>query len=197
MAMSGRPREFDNAAVIDAAMDVFWEHGYEATSAEKLCARTGLGRGSLYNAFGSKKKLFEESLRLYHARALDIKKGVLEGPGTVKERLTTFLTSCLSIAQDSQENRICLAIFGALEQGRKDPVIDEMNRAHLARLEAAILRVFEQGQHSGEVVADRSAASMVKGFLASYHGLCLLGQAMPDREFFMAAVDETLARILV
>ena len=195
--MSGRPREFDQAAVIDAAMDVFWEHGYEATSAEKLCARTGLGRGSLYNAFGSKRQLFEESLRLYHARALEIKTAVLTGPGSVRERLTVFLTSCLSIPKDSQENRICLAIFGALEQGVKDPVIDTMNRQHLARLEAVLLRVFEEGQHNGEVTSDRAASVMVKGFIASYHGLCLLGQAMPDKDFFMVAVDETLARILV
>jgi len=134
---------------------------------------------------------------MYHARALEIKKKGLEGPGTVKARLTSFLTNCLSIPRDSQENRICLAIFGAMEQGAKDPVIDAMNRAHLARLETALLRVFEEGQRNGELSTERPAAAMVKGYLASYHGLCLLGQAMPDREFFMAAVDETLARILV
>ncbi len=195
--MSGRPREFDDEAVIDAAMDVFWEYGYEATSAEKLCARTGLGRGSLYNAFGSKKKLYEVSLGLYHTRALTQKIGVLEGPGSVRERLNTFLSSCLNVPKDSHEGRVCMAIFSALEQGAKEPVIDNMNRQHLASLEAALLRLFEDGQRRGEIVAERDAANMVKGFIASYYGLCLLGQAMPDPEFFKAAVDETLARIVV
>lgn len=44
--MSGRPKEFDDVAVIEAAMDVFWSNGYNGSSAQALCDRTGLGRGS-------------------------------------------------------------------------------------------------------------------------------------------------------
>ena len=40
--MSGRPKEYDDTAVIDAAMDVFWTNGYEASSTQELCERTGL-----------------------------------------------------------------------------------------------------------------------------------------------------------
>jgi len=30
--MGGRPREFDDNAVIEVAMDVFWSNGYEGTA---------------------------------------------------------------------------------------------------------------------------------------------------------------------
>jgi TetR/AcrR family transcriptional repressor of nem operon len=195
--VSGRPREFDDAAVLDAAMDVFWEHGFEATSAEMLCARTGLGRGSLYNAFGSKKKLYEECLRVYHLRAITKKIVVLTGPGTVVMRLRAFLSTCLTAPQDAHAGRICMSVFSALKEGMHEPVIDGMNRQHLGRLEAALLRTFEEGQRNGELTVSRTAADMVKGYIASYYGLCLLGQAMPDPVFFKAALDETLARIVV
>lgn len=44
MSKSGRPREFKDNAVIDAAMEVFWDNGYEACSTEALCNKAGLGR---------------------------------------------------------------------------------------------------------------------------------------------------------
>lgn len=193
--MSGRPREFDDAAVLDAAMDVFWEHGYEATSAEMLCTKTGLGRGSLYNAFGNKKQLYEASLRVYQTRALTKKLAGLQGSGTVLARLRGFLSTCLTAPTDAHEGRICMATFSALGVGMKEPVINTMNRAHLARLEAALLTVFEEGQRNGELTTTREADKMVKGFLAGYYGLCLLGQAMPDPAFFHAALDEVLERL--
>ena len=54
------------SAIADAAMQVFWRRGYAATSVQDLVDGTGLGRGSLYNAFGSKQGLYEAALRRYH-----------------------------------------------------------------------------------------------------------------------------------
>ncbi|MEX0633668.1 TetR/AcrR family transcriptional regulator [Serratia ureilytica] len=51
-------------------MDVFWTNGYEASSTQELCERTGLGRGSLYHAFGSKQNLYEQALRRYQELGL-------------------------------------------------------------------------------------------------------------------------------
>ena len=47
-----RPRTFDEQEVVAAARDEFWERGYAATSVDDLTAATGLGKGSLYGAFG-------------------------------------------------------------------------------------------------------------------------------------------------
>ncbi|KJE23819.1 transcriptional regulator, TetR family [Frankia torreyi] len=47
-----RPRTFDEDQVVCAARDQFWATGYTATSLDDLTAATGLGRGSLYGAFG-------------------------------------------------------------------------------------------------------------------------------------------------
>jgi TetR/AcrR family transcriptional repressor of nem operon len=53
-----RPREFVEELAIDAAAGVFCRHGYTATSIEQLVEATGVHRGSLYAAFGSKRGLF-------------------------------------------------------------------------------------------------------------------------------------------
>ena len=50
-----RPREFDEAAVLDAAIDKFWLRGYEATSVRELADEMKIAGASLYNAFGDKR----------------------------------------------------------------------------------------------------------------------------------------------
>ena len=59
----GRPRGFDERDVVDSAAGLFVRLGYEATSVDDLVAATGLHRGSLYKAFGSKRGLFVTALR--------------------------------------------------------------------------------------------------------------------------------------
>lgn len=62
--MAGR-KQFDVDAAVEAAMRVFWTHGYPDTSVDQLAAATGLGKGSLYGTFGSKDALFRRALDLY------------------------------------------------------------------------------------------------------------------------------------
>ena len=60
-----RPREFDEGAVLEAAMQRFWQTGYSATSTRDLGAVMGLAPASLYNAFGDKRTLFARCLDHY------------------------------------------------------------------------------------------------------------------------------------
>ena len=60
-----RPREFDEATVLDAAMDCFWRDGYEATSVRDLATCMGITSASLYNAFGDKRSLYRRALDYY------------------------------------------------------------------------------------------------------------------------------------
>src|SRR4051812_42357533 len=61
----GRPRSFDRDAALQRAMEVFWRHGYEATSLADLTAAMGINPPSLYAAFGDKKRLFLEAIERY------------------------------------------------------------------------------------------------------------------------------------
>ena len=61
------PATFDEDEVVAAARDEFWERGYAATSVDDLTAATGLGKGSLYGAFGDKHSLYLRALDDYIA----------------------------------------------------------------------------------------------------------------------------------
>jgi AcrR family transcriptional regulator len=62
---TGRPLSFDRDLALHQAMLAFWRHGYETTSIADLTAAMGITAPSLYTAFGDKKQLFLEAIRLY------------------------------------------------------------------------------------------------------------------------------------
>jgi len=193
--MSGRPREFDDTTVIEAAMDVFCSNGYEGSSAQELCERTGLGRGSLYHAFGSKHKLYELALRRYQELGIEAQAQILNGPGSVKERLRALMQWGVDGDLGPSRGRGCMALFAALDRAGTDPVVADISRVYVSRLEQVLCHVFAVGQRNGEVSSERSALEMARTFLSSYYGLRVLGQSMPDRTFLEDVMDGTLARL--
>lgn len=58
----GRPRAFSESDVVVSASAVFARRGFAATSVDDLVRATGVGRASLYGAFGSKDGLFQRCL---------------------------------------------------------------------------------------------------------------------------------------
>ncbi|KQL43509.1 TetR family transcriptional regulator [Brevibacillus choshinensis] len=193
--MSARPREFKDTTVIDAAMEVFWEHGFEGSSTEKLCERTGLGRGSLYNAFGSKHALYEKALERYQELGIEIQVEVLEQPGPVKDRLRALMEWGIDQDFHGEERRGCLAINAAIERGAKDSAVARLVGGHVGRLEQALCHVIAIGQRSGEITSKRPALELARSFLSSFYGLRVLGKVVEDRSVLEDVVEGTLAAL--
>ena len=82
----GRPRQFEEAAAVNAAVAVFQQRGYASTSVDHLVEATGVHRGSLYGVFGSKHELF--------VRALD----AVDATNRSVERLDVILVGLLELA---------------------------------------------------------------------------------------------------
>lgn len=192
--MSGRPREFDDKAVIEAAMEVFWSNGYEATSTQELVECTGLGRGSLYNAFGSKQGLYHEALKRYQEYGIQAQSRILGGPGTVKERLRALMRQSIENDMDPARRRGCMVLFSALERASKDPVVAQINQTHVHWLERMLCQLFAEGQRHGEISAERSALSLARAFMSSYYGLHLLSRSMPQQDFLEDTMESILAQ---
>lgn len=104
-----RPRSFDEAQVLRTARERFSSTGYAATSIDEVAAATGLGKGSLYGAFGDKHHLF---LRVFEGYCADISEQVeqaLAGPDAEAfERLSAHLRAVAANTAADVEHRGCL-----------------------------------------------------------------------------------------
>ncbi|HEX4504407.1 MAG TPA: TetR/AcrR family transcriptional regulator [Alphaproteobacteria bacterium] len=111
-----RPRVFEEAKVLDRAMDVFWRHGYEGASMAELTKAMGLNSPSIYVAFGSKRGLFDAVLNRYRERRAAHKEYVLAG-ATAREVAERFLFGGIEWLVDPKEPRGCLLIQAGLSTG--------------------------------------------------------------------------------
>src|SRR5258708_20829123 len=65
-----RPKEFDRGIAVERAMSVFWSKGYAATSTDDLLEAMKIGRQSMYDTFGDKRRLYVEALRGYQLESV-------------------------------------------------------------------------------------------------------------------------------
>src|SRR5271168_452035 len=102
-----RPREFDEAAVLDAAITCFWERGYRATSVRDLAAEMGIAGPSLYNAFSNKRSLFRKALERYMQTSARARITDLESSLPPKLAVLAFLADVVKHSIDDGGRRGC------------------------------------------------------------------------------------------
>lgn len=112
-ACKGRPREFDVAEALSAALRVFWTKGYEGASLTDLTAAMGITRPSLYAAFGNKESLFRKALDLYEQEKLAYVGEALKAP-TSRQVAERLLRGALEMQTSDCEPRGCMRVISSV-----------------------------------------------------------------------------------
>ena len=176
-----RPREFDVDAVLERAMQAFWAKGYAATSLDDLCAATGLGRSSLYAAFGGKRALLHQSLARYEEQGIARITVALARPGPVSEAFAAFLDEFIERIVAGPGRRGCFIGNCAAELARRDRAMAARVRRSLERVEATFRDALDRARARGEIAADADIDALARFLVAGTQGLRLVGKANPDR----------------
>lgn len=191
--MMARTREFDEEKVLDAAMQLFWEKGYEATSISDLTTRMGIQRPSIYSAFGDKKELFETALRKYTmSRASDVR-ARLQSHSSVKEAFLTFFEHVVAEEYAVDRSRGCFCINTMVELAPHDEKFEILTREHQMYLAVIFQETIERGIQSGELEADIDARSLSQALILSLIGLTVMLKSRPQQAFIDNAIKATLA----
>ncbi|MEV0263804.1 TetR/AcrR family transcriptional regulator [Streptomyces sp. NPDC050617] len=170
MPSVGRPRAFDMETVLEAAMRLFWEQGYEATSLAQLRAATGLSSASLYGTFGSKEGLFERVVEHYAQGPGGVTDVIADETISPREAVACLLHGSIDMQADSGHPVGCLI---ALSGTTRAPGEDQAGvRAAVASRRAAdrerIRACVERGVAAGELGARTdvdSVTAMIHTFL--------------------------------
>jgi AcrR family transcriptional regulator len=189
-----RPREFDESAAVESAMHAFWDHGYEGTSTQDLCAATGLGRSSVYNTFTSKKALFRRSLEHYTTRELGRRKAILEGPGTAAERLAEVLDTAV-VADLENRRRGCLVVNTLAELGLPDDEVGAALRRDTELNLAMFAGCVREGVLDGSLRDGLDPADVAEFLLSTISGLRVMARRGSSRQAMHHVADLALSAI--
>jgi AcrR family transcriptional regulator len=189
-----RTKVFDPAQALEAAMDVFWNQGYEATSLDDLLGAMKIGRQSMYDTFGDKKQLYLAALGHYADTGREaLRRRLAEGPSALGA-IGAFMQD-VARSDPGQRERGCLAVNAVAEFGKADPEVYAFTaRAQQVTEEifaSALARAREQGELADGV--DLAAAAhfihtAIRGMRISAKAGASAAQLGATASFTMAAL---------
>lgn len=189
----GRPRGFDRAAALKAAMQVFWLRGYEATAISDLTRAMGINAPSLYAAFGCKEALFEEALDLYQATEGALAQRWLDEGRTAKDSIGALLRFYASYYVETGHPPGCMvvlsAIVGAPENKSVRALMTRSRRAAMQDLASRIRR----GQQEGDVPASADPDAMAAFYATLVQGMSIQARDGATKAQLLATVEAALA----
>jgi TetR/AcrR family transcriptional repressor of nem operon len=190
--MMARPREFDETAVLEAAMNCFWAQGFEQTSVRDLAERMGITGASLYNAFGDKRSLYRQAFVHYLAETVRARVARLEKlPAATAVR--AFFEEIIDRSVDDKQRRGCMLVNAALELAPYDPEFQRLVTEEMVFIEAFFRRCIEAGQKDDSITDTRPADELAKLLLSVLLGIRVLARTRPQREVLEGAANGALA----
>ncbi|NIA70725.1 TetR/AcrR family transcriptional regulator [Pelagibius litoralis] len=187
-----RPREFEQEAVVEAALAVFWRQGYQATSIQDLVTATGINRGSLYDTFGDKHGLFLEAVDHYRRRYTARRLAQLETPGPLRQKLAGFFDEMIEFSVGEGRLLGCLMTNAAIELAPHDRDTAVAVAASMGAMEKTFHRLLMAAQAGGELSAGKSPRDLGRFFTATANGLRVMAKVSPERATLKSVVRVAL-----
>ncbi|MGI5125474.1 TetR/AcrR family transcriptional regulator [Pseudonocardia sp. CA-107938] len=195
MLQKGRPRGFDRDAALQLAMEMFWEHGYEATSVADLTAAIGIRPPSLYAAFGSKEQLFREAVARYEEIEGGPAFAALAGGPTALAAVEAMLRANAVSYTAPGNPPGCLIVLGAITYTPSSQGIhDFLAEARRATTEAVRER-FARGIADGDLPPDADPAALATYVTTVQYGMSLQARDGADRATLFAVVERAMRGI--
>jgi AcrR family transcriptional regulator len=166
----GRPREFDVDKALDAALLLFWRHGYEGTSLSALTQAMRINVPSLYAAFGNKEELFKKVLDCYIQRPASYLPNSLKEP-TARAVVEKLFRGAIGMVMSPSHPDGCLLVQGALASGPLGKSVTAELSRRRAGAEAAVSRRFERAVSEGDLPADVDPAKLARYVITVLWGM--------------------------
>jgi TetR/AcrR family transcriptional repressor of nem operon len=196
MTPAGRPREFDEDVALDAAMEAFWHHGYAGTSMANLEKATGLGKGSIYKAFGDKHALFLRALTRYLEQNMKMAAPGFIGAATATEGVRRLMKWAQSQGVSEDGARIgCMAVNTINELAQDDLEVRGVLHNAVGQMIQMVAALVRRGQEAGEFRTDVDPESLAEYLATLNAGFATHGKGSFPRVGSTDLVDIALSAL--
>ncbi len=187
-----RPREFNVDQALDAALDVFWAKGYEATSLCDLLDAMDLSKSSLYDTFGSKHELYLKAIDRYVGERTEGHERAFLSAPSGRQAIEGAFRQIIDDATGKAPYQGCFAMNCAMERAQSDDEAAERVKQAFKRYQRNYEIVIRRAQAAGEIPASKDARALARFLTSSAHGLHVTAKANPDCEVLEDIVSTIL-----
>ena len=185
----GRPREFDEEEVMTKIMNRFWKYGYEGTTLSDIISVTGLQKGSLYKAFGSKQNMYNLALGLYDRTVVKGAEALLTGNRPPLERIDAFLSFPIDAAFVNNDRRGCfLCNASSGYSGASPETLEQIQRGY-KKLSRGLTAALEELR---PLQSRENNAARTQMLLAVYSGLRVMARTAKTKQELEQARDSAI-----
>jgi TetR/AcrR family transcriptional regulator, transcriptional repressor for nem operon len=190
-----RTKVFDEEIVLNKAVNLFWEKGYNGTSAQDLVDELEISRSSLYDTYGDKYQLFKNSLLQYRKKfagsMIEMIDKSVDFEKTIKDVFQYVVTESLQ----EKFSKGCFMVNSAVELAPHNSEIAQIVNANMQDVEDALFRIIKKGQDAGQFSKNNTARSLARFVFNAISGLRVASKSGADKKVFDDIVKVTLSAL--
>ncbi|WP_316825494.1 TetR/AcrR family transcriptional regulator [Pedobacter miscanthi] len=179
-----RTKDFDEKEVLQKAVYLFWDKGFNGTSMQDLVDGLGISRSSLYDTFGDKYQLYLKALESYKNSHGNILATLDTASCSARVAVTQLLRTAANELLNSEQPLGCFMVNASTELASRDVRVNRLVSQTEKQLEEAFLKVIEKGQADGEISKDKDALTMARFLNNTVKGLQVSARSTGGRKFF-------------
>ena len=177
-----RNKAFSEDNVLEKAMQVFWDNGYEATSVRLLEKEMGINQFSIYASFENKKNLFIESLKKYREYVKTNRfQDLLKEDAKLKD-LDSFFHDFALAVRNGNKHRGCLVVNTTGEIGTRDTEIKAELCNYFNFVKNMIQHVLQNSADAGEISAKADLDKYSNYLLGMMQGLSVGAKVLSEKQ---------------
>ncbi|MBY0274028.1 TetR/AcrR family transcriptional regulator [Candidatus Binatia bacterium] len=169
-ARRGRPRKYEHASALDAALTTFWTKGFAGTSLDDLTSAMGMNRPSIYGAFGNKEALYAAAVEHYVRTVGRTFLEPLSRDGALADDLDAFYAAVTGVVTGKHGPLGCIVACTLPSEAETTPAARQLLAAALTQIDGAVrarlARAVEQGELARDTDLRTQAEVVVSGMLA-------------------------------
>ena len=191
------PREaiFNKEKVVESAKNVFWLKGYNATSMQDLVDATGLNRSSIYNTFGNKMNLFQETLNLYQKEGSGFFEVLIHSNLNGLKSISTVFERTLELMINDQERKGCMFINCHTEMGNQNIQLNNITSKNQELLVSHFSTMVKKGQKDGSISLKQNSDELAIYLASSFQGFRITGMNTTNQKSLVSIIENILNTI--
>ena len=190
-----RTKAFDTDEVLDRALHIFWQKGYEGTSMQDLVDGMQINRASIYDTFGNKEQLYLSALQRYLKRNHQQVQQLLAHSSSVRKALEQLLDNMIQESLHDAERKGCFVVNATTGLANR---YEEVNQLVLEN-ERCMAFIFEdfirQGKEQSEISSNQDEGALSSYLFSSIQGLRVLAVTNSDLATLRQVKDLILSTI--